>query len=164
MTFVEACRAWKAVHGTLPCKITFFFEGEEESGSPSLIPFMKENAAELTSDIVLICDTGLFESKTPAIVTMLRGLLGEEIKITGPNKDLHSGMYGGAAMNPARVLSKILASLHDDQGRITANFYDGVHELPDAVADQWRDLNFDHAAFLGDVGLADPAGEGAQCA
>ena len=64
-----------------------FFEGEEESGSPSLIPFMKENAAELTSDIVLICDTGLFESKTPAIVTMLRGLLGEEIKITGPNKD-----------------------------------------------------------------------------
>ena len=121
---------------------------------------MKENAAELTSDIVLICDTGLFQSRTPAIVTMLRGLLGEEIKITGPNKDLHSGMYGGAAMNPARVLSKILASLHDDQGRITVpNFYDGVHELPDAVADQWRDLNFDHAAFLGDVGLADPAGE-----
>ena len=66
---------------------------------------MKENAAELTSDIVLICDTGLFESKTPAIVTMLRGLLGEEIKITGPNKDLHSGMYGGAAMN-LRVLLK----------------------------------------------------------
>jgi acetylornithine deacetylase/succinyl-diaminopimelate desuccinylase-like protein len=160
MTFVEACRAWKAVHGTLPCKITFFFEGEEESGSPSLVPFMKENAAELTSDIVLICDTGLFESKTPAIVTMLRGLLGEEIKITGPNKDLHSGMYGGAAMNPARVLSKILASLHDDDGRITVpHFYDGVHELPNAVADQWRDLNFDHAAFLGDVGLADPAGE-----
>ena len=131
MTFVEACRAWKAVHDTLPCKITFFFEGEEESGSPSLIPFMKENAAELTSDIVLICDTGLFESKTPAIVTMLRGLLGEEIKITGPNKDLHSGMYGGAAVNPARVLSKILASLHDDQGQIMVpNFYEGVHEYP----------------------------------
>ena len=121
---------------------------------------MNENVAELTSDIVLICDTGLFESKTPAIVTMLRGLLGEEIKITGPNKDLHSGMYGGAAMNPARVLSKILASLHDDQGASRCQISMMVcMTLPDAVAEQWRDLNFDHAAFLGDVGLADPAGE-----
>ncbi|MDB4073698.1 M20/M25/M40 family metallo-hydrolase, partial [Ascidiaceihabitans sp.] len=84
MTFVEACRAWKEVNGTLPCRITFFFEGEEESGSPSLVPFMHENADELRADIALICDTGLFESKTPAIVTMLRGLLGEEFTITGP--------------------------------------------------------------------------------
>ena len=160
MTFVEACRAWKAEHGTLPCRITFFFEGEEESGSPSLVPFMQENAEELKSDLALICDTGLFESRVPAIVTMLRGLLGEEITITAADKDLHSGMYGGVAMNPIRVLTRIIASLHDDQGRITVpGFYDGVPELPDAIRAQWQGLAFDHAKFLGDVDLSVPAGE-----
>lgn len=160
MTFVEALRAWKAVTGTWPCRITFFFEGEEESHSPSLVPFMKENAEELKTDIALICDTGMFQSKTPSIVTMLRGMLGEEITITGPSLDLHSGMYGGISMNPIRVLSGIIASLHDDTGRITIpGFYDGVPELSDALEAQWQGLNFDHATFLGDVGLSDPAGE-----
>ena len=160
MTFLEACRAWKAVHGSLPGKLTIFLEGEEESGSPSLIPFMQENAAELRADIALICDTGLFESTTPAITTMLRGLLGEELTIHGPNKDLHSGMYGGAAANPIRVLSKILANMTDATGRITIpHFYDGVTELPDAIRAQWQSLAFDHAKFLGDVGLSVPAGE-----
>ena len=160
MTLVEACRAWKAEHGTLPCRITFFFEGEEESGSPSLVPFMQENADELKSALALICDTGLFESRVPAIVTMLRGLLGEEITVTAPDKDLHSGMYGGIAMNPIRVLSKVLASLHDDTGRITVpGFYDGVPELPDNIRQQWQGLAFDHAKFLGDVDLSVPAGE-----
>lgn len=160
MTFVEACRAWKEVHGTLPCKITFFFEGEEESGSPSLIPFMQDNAEELKSDIALICDTGLYGDSTPAIVTMLRGLLGEDFTITGPDRDLHSGMYGGIAMNPIRVLTKILADLHDETGRITLpGFYDDVPELPDEVRAQWQALNFDHSAFLGEVGLKSPAGE-----
>lgn len=160
MTFVEACRAWKAVHGSLPGKISIFFEGEEESGSPSLVPFMKENAAELTADVALICDTGLFESKTPAIVTQLRGMVGEDFTITGPDRDLHSGMYGGIAMNPIRVLTRILADLHDDTGRITLpGFYDGVEELTDEVRSQWQGLGFDHGTFLGDVGLKDPAGE-----
>ncbi|MEO0400936.1 MAG: M20/M25/M40 family metallo-hydrolase [Pseudomonadota bacterium] len=160
MTFVEACRAWKSEHGALPCRITFFFEGEEESGSPSLVPFMNENADELKSDLALICDTGMFESRVPSIVTMLRGLLGEELTITAPDKDLHSGMYGGVAMNPIRVLSRVLASLHDDQGRITIpDFYDGVPELPDDIRSQWQGLAFDHATFLGDVGLSVPAGE-----
>lgn len=160
MTFLEACRAWKAVHGSLPGKLTIFLEGEEESGSPSLIPFMQQNAAELRADIALICDTGLFESTTPAITTMLRGLLGEELTIHGPNKDLHSGMYGGAAANPIRVLSKILANMTDATGRITIpHFYDGVTELPDAIRAQWQSLAFDHAKFLGDVGLSVPAGE-----
>ena len=160
MTFVEACRAWKAVHGKLPCKLTFFFEGEEESGSPSLVAFMQENAEELTSDIALICDTGLFESAVPAITTMLRGLLGEDFTITGPDRDLHSGMYGGIAMNPIRVLAGIIAGLHDETGRITLpGFYDGVPELSDAVRSQWQGLNFDHAKYLGDVGLREPAGE-----
>ena len=160
MTFIEACRAWKEVHGDFPCKITFFFEGEEESGSPSLVPFMKENKEELISDVVLICDTGLFQSETPAIVTRLRGLLGEEICITGPDKDLHSGMYGGPAINPIRVLSKILANLHDPEGRILVpGFYDGVPNLPPEVSAQWASLNFDHENFLGDVGLSLPAGQ-----
>ena len=160
MTFVEACRAWKTVHGTLPGRLTIFLEGEEESGSPSLIPFMQDNAAELHADLALICDTGLFASKSPAIVTMLRGLMGEEITLHGPSKDLHSGMYGGAAINPIRVLTRILAAMHDDQGRITIpQFYDGVTELPDAIRAQWQSLAFDHAAFLGDVGLSVPAGE-----
>ncbi len=160
MTFVEACRSWKEIHGTLPANITIFFEGEEESGSPSLTPFMRDNAEELTAEIALICDTGLYGEHTPAIITQLRGLLGEELTITGPNKDLHSGMYGGLAMNPARVLAKIIASLHDEDGRITVpNFYDGVPELSNELAAAWDDLKFDEKDFLGAVGLSLPAGE-----
>ncbi|MEM9855088.1 MAG: M20/M25/M40 family metallo-hydrolase, partial [Pseudomonadota bacterium] len=165
MTFVEACRAWKAVHGTLPCRITLFFEGEEESGSPSLIPFMEAHREELSADIALICDTGLFGDETPTIVTQLRGLLGEELKIKGPSKDLHSGSYGGAAMNPIRVLSRILAALHDETGRVTIpGFYDGVEELPGQLKGQWEALGFDASAFLGEVGLSEPAGEAGRSA
>ncbi|WP_411974954.1 M20/M25/M40 family metallo-hydrolase [Sulfitobacter faviae] len=160
MTIIEALRAWKEVKGDWPCRITFFLEGEEESGSPSLVPFMEENAEELKADVAMICDTGLFESKTPAIVTMLRGLLGEELTVTAPSKDLHSGMYGGISMNPIRALSKVVAALHDDEGRITIpGFYDGVPDLPEDLEAQWQGLAFDHSAFLGDVGLSKPAGE-----
>ncbi len=160
MTFVEACRAWIAVHGSLPCKLTFFFEGEEESGSPSLVPYLTEQKAALQADLALICDTGLFDSRVPAITTSLRGLLGEELTITGPNKDLHSGSFGGAAINPIRVLARIIASLHDETGRITVpGFYDGIPEPSDAIKAQWAALGFDPAAFLGDVGLSELAGE-----
>ena len=160
MTFIEACRAWKAEHGSLPGNLTIFLEGEEESGSPSLVPFMEENAEELRAELALICDTGLFGDRQPAITTMLRGILGEEVTITGPNKDLHSGAYGGAAANPARILARIIAGLHDETGRITLpGFYDDVDELPEAVRAQWQSLTFDHAAFLGEVGLSVPAGE-----
>lgn len=160
MTFVEACRAWKAEHGTLPCEITFFFEGEEESGSPSLVPFMESHKDLLKGDVALICDTGLFGHDTPAIVTMLRGLMGEEIVITASDKDLHSGMFGGIARNPIRVLTKILAGLHDDSGRVTLpGFYDGVPELSDDLRAQWSALGFEPEQFLGEVGLKVPAGE-----
>ncbi len=160
MTFIEACRAWISVHGELPVKLTFCLEGEEECGSPSLVPYLKANRDALKADLALICDTGLFDARTPAITTMLRGLLGEEIIIHGPDKDLHSGMFGGAAINPARVLARILADLHDDQGRVMLpGFYDGVPELSDDLRAQWEGLGFDADGFLGSVGLSRPAGE-----
>ncbi|MCC0078860.1 MAG: M20/M25/M40 family metallo-hydrolase [Rhodobacter sp.] len=160
MTFVEACRAWKAVHGRLPIKVSMFFEGEEESGSPSLVPYMKTHAEDLKADLALICDTGMFDPRTPAITTQLRGLAKLELVITAPDKDLHSGMYGGAARNPAHVLAKILADLHDDTGACTLEgFYDGVPELTNAQRAQWENLGFDAAGFLGGVGLSIPAGE-----
>ena len=160
MTFVEACRAWQKVNGQLPVKVSIFFEGEEESGSPSLVPFMKKNADELTADIALICDTGLYGEETPAIITMLRGIVKIELQITGPSRDLHSGMYGGISINPIRVLNKILAGLHDNQGKITLpKFYEGVSELPEEIATQWENLSFDHSHILKEVGLSEPAGE-----
>ena len=160
MTFLEACRAWKTVHGTLPCRLTIFLEGEEESGSPSLIPFLQANAAELKAEVALICDTDLFQSTTPAITMMLRGLLGEEMTLRAASRDLHSGMYGGLAQNPIHILTRILAGLHDAKGRVQVpGFYDGVPELSDQLRSQWQNLAFDHARFLGDVGLSVPAGE-----
>ena len=160
MTFVEACRAWIKVNGKLPVKTSIFFEGEEESGSPSLVPFMEANTEELKSDIALICDTGLFGEETPGIVTMLRGLVKIEVEITGPSRDLHSGMYGGISINPIRVLTKILAGLHDEDGKITlSGFYDGVPELPQNISEQWDNLSFDHLNFLNEVDLTKPAGE-----
>jgi acetylornithine deacetylase/succinyl-diaminopimelate desuccinylase-like protein len=160
MTFLEACRAWKAIHGTLPGKLTIFLEGEEESGSPSLIPFLEENRAELSADLALICDTGLFEGAVPAITTMLRGLCKAEFTVHAAARDLHSGMYGGLARNPIHVLTRLLSGLHDNHGRVQVpGFYDDVTELPDAMRQQWQALAFDHARYLGDVGLSVPSGE-----
>ena len=160
MTFVEACRAWKAVHGAFPCKLTLFFEGEEESGSPSLIPFLEAAKDELSADLALVCDTSMYDANTPAITTMLRGMAADEVTITGPDRDLHSGLYGGAAMNPIRVLTKLLGGLHDENGRVTLpGFYDGVSELPEEIKAQWDGLNFDANAFLGAVDLSAAAGE-----
>jgi acetylornithine deacetylase/succinyl-diaminopimelate desuccinylase-like protein len=160
MTFVEACRAWKAVHGGLPCKITLLFEGEEESGSPSLKPFLEANAAELKADFAMVCDTGMWDRDTPAISTALRGLVGEEITIHAANRDLHSGEFGGAAANPIRILARILADIHDETGRVTIpGFYDGVEETPSQVLKSWESLGETADDFLGPIGLSVPAGE-----
>ncbi len=136
MTFIEACRAWKAVTGSLPLDVTFLIEGEEECGSKHLPPWVEAHRGELDGDVALVCDTGMWDPKTPAITTALRGLLYEEIKIKAADRDLHSGLFGGAAQNPIRVLAKIIAAIHDHDGRITIpGFYDGVKELPDAVTE-----------------------------
>jgi acetylornithine deacetylase/succinyl-diaminopimelate desuccinylase-like protein len=159
MTFVEACRAFRQFGGP-PCHVTVLFEGEEETGSPSLAGFLAENAKELTADVALVCDTGMWDRSTPAITTSLRGIVGEEVVLTGANRDLHSGIYGGMAVNPIHVLSRILGALHDDSGAVVLpGFYDGVEEVPQEILDQWNALNFDATAFLGDVGLMMPAGE-----
>ncbi len=160
MTFIEACRAWKEVTGSLPIKVSILLEGEEESGGPSLPGFLEANKDELRADIGLICDTNMWDAQTPAIQTMLRGLLGQEIIVTAADRDLHSGFYGSAATNPNHVVARILADLRDADGRITLpGFYDGVPELDPALKAQWDALPFDPAAFLGAVGLSVPAGE-----
>ena len=160
MTFVEAARAWIAATGSLPIKATFLIEGEEESGSPSLIPFLKANQQELSCDVAFVCDTNMWDEKTPAITTRLRGLAHEEMTVTAPSKDLHSGLFGGAAMNPIRALTKMLAALHDKNGRITIpGFYKDVSPLPKATKKQWAGLKLSDKKFLGSVGLKTNAGE-----
>ena len=160
MLFVEACRAWKAEHGTLPCRITLLFEGEEESGSFSLKPFLEANAAELKADFAMVCDTGMWDRETPAICVGLRGLVGEEIVVKAANRDLHSGEFGGAAANPIRILSKVLADIHDDTGRVTIpGFYDGVEETPSQILKSWETLDETAESFLGEIGLSIPSGE-----
>jgi acetylornithine deacetylase/succinyl-diaminopimelate desuccinylase-like protein len=160
MTFVEACRAFKVVTGGLPVGISILFEGEEEAGSPSLAPFMEEAADELKSDVVFVCDTDMWDRETPAITTMLRGLVSQEIEITCADRDLHSGMFGNAARNALQVLGDVVASLRRPDGSVAVDgFYEGVTDLSDEVKSLWQRLPFDEQAFLGDVGLKIPAGE-----
>lgn len=160
MTFVEACRQLKAVNGKLPVNVTILFEGEEESGSPSLVPFLKAYKKELKADIALVCDTTMWDRKTPAISTGLRGLVGEEVTIHAASRDLHSGMYGSAAQNPIHVLSDVLAKMRDKNGKIKLpGFYVGVAKVPKKISDQWQKLKFSEKQFLKEVGLSIPAGE-----
>jgi acetylornithine deacetylase/succinyl-diaminopimelate desuccinylase-like protein len=160
MTFVEACRAWKAVTGRLPLLITFMLEGEEECGSEHLFGFVRNNAAEFRRDLALVCDTGMWNPQTPAVTTSLRGLVYEEVRLRCADRDLHSGLFGGAAHNPIRILAKVLAALHDANGRITIpGFYDDVPELPADIRADLQALNLTAKEFLGQVGLKTLAGE-----
>lgn len=114
----------------LPCNVKFMIEGEEEVGSSSLAWFVKQNQEKLKNDVILISDTGMISNTQPSITTGLRGLSYVEVEVTGPNRDLHSGLYGGAVANPINILSKMIASLHDENNRITIpGFYDKVEEL-----------------------------------
>jgi acetylornithine deacetylase/succinyl-diaminopimelate desuccinylase-like protein len=159
-TFLEACRAWKAVAGSLPIRVSILLEGEEESGSPSLPAFMATAAEELKADVVLVCDTDMWDDETPAITTMLRGIVKEEFKVRCATRDLHSGIYGNAARNPIHLVADILASLRRPDGGVALDgFYDGVSDLPPDLAERWLEAPFDEAKFLGDIGLSIPAGE-----
>ena len=160
MTFIEACRAFKAVTGKLPLPITMMIEGEEECGSKNLFSFVRDNAAEFKLDLALVCDTAMWDQKTPAITTSLRGLVYEDVKVTCADRDLHSGVFGGAARNPLHVLARILADLHDENGRVTVpGFYEGVRDLPADIKADLKGLGLTPEKFLGPIGLKVPSGE-----
>ena len=160
MTFIEACRAFKLVTGQMPLPITLMVEGEEECGSNHLFGFVQENAQELTLDLALVCDTSMWDRSTPMVTTSLRGLVYEQVKVTCADRDLHSGLFGGAAQNPLRVLTHILGAMHDPDGRVTIpGFYEGVKELPSQVKKELAGLGLTAEEFLGEVGLKVAAGE-----
>ena len=160
MTFLEASRSWLKVHGSLPFRLTVMIEGDEESDPAHIDTFLRENAREFPVDAAFICDTGMWDAKTPGIDTQLRGCMGIEVTVIGPKIDLHSGLYGGPVQNPIKVVSRIIAAIHDRRGRIAIpGFYDGVKPIPPKVRKQWESLKFPAKKFLGDVGLSIPAGE-----
>ena len=149
MTFIEACRVWLESTGSLPLEVKILIEGEEETGSPTIIDFLKQHKDELTADIVLICDTIMWQSGVPAITTMLRGNMTEEIIVTAANHDVHSGFYGGPTVNPIHILVRVLADLHDDRGRIQlAGFYDHVTEITPEIAQQWAKFDCDDTQYF----------------
>lgn len=159
MTFAEASRAWLG-QGPLPFRLTFLIEGDEEGDASHLDRFIAANKALLKADIALVCDTGMWDAKTPSIVTSLRGCIGEDVTVTGPRIDLHSGYYGGPATNPIKVLSRILGNIHDKDGHITIpGFYTGVKVPLASQRKAWKKLDFDAGAFLGGVNLKSAAGE-----
>jgi acetylornithine deacetylase/succinyl-diaminopimelate desuccinylase-like protein len=160
MTFIEAIRAWLTVHGSLPFRLTVLIEGDEEGDASHIDRFVAANVAKLKADVVVVCDTGLWDNAVPSIVTSLRGIVSDEVTLTGPRIDLHSGYYGGAAMNPLRVLSAILGRMFDATGRIAIpGFYKGVKPPSPAQRKTLANIRFDHQAFLRDVGLKTASGE-----
>ena len=142
--------------GKLPCNIKFMIEGEEEVGSKNLGWFVERNKEKLKNDIILISDTGIIAKDTPSITTSLRGLSYMEVEVTGPNKDLHSGVYGGAVANPVNVLSKMIAQLHDENNHITIpHFYDKVKEIPAEERALFAEIPFSLEEYKKDLGVAD---------
>ncbi|MET3731176.1 dipeptidase [Moheibacter stercoris] len=160
--FFMHVKAFEAMNksGELPCNVKFMIEGEEEVGSPSLGEFVRNNKEKLKNDIILISDTEIISKEQPSISVGLRGLSYVEVEVKGADLDMHSGVYGGAVPNPLNVLSRMIAKLHDDDGRITIpGFYDDVKELsPEDKADLDK-IPFDLEAYKKSIGIADIQGE-----
>lgn len=145
---------------SLPCNIKFMIEGEEEVGSANLATFIKEKKDMLKADVVLISDTSMIANDTPSIDVGLRGLSYVEVEVTGPNRDLHSGVYGGGVANPINVLCQMIASMHDENGHITIEgFYDNVLEVSAADRDELGKIPFDIEEYKKDLGIDDVQGE-----
>ena len=144
----------------LPCNVKFMIEGEEEVGSKSLSWFVERNQAKLKNDVILISDTGMISNQQPSITTGLRGLSYVEVEVTGPNRDLHSGLYGGAVANPINILAKMIASLHDENNKITIpGFYDNVEELSAAERAEMAKAPFNLDNYKKALALTDIYGE-----
>ncbi|WP_396189218.1 dipeptidase [Flavobacterium sp.] len=144
----------------LPCNVKFMIEGEEEVGSKSLGWFVERNHEKLANDVILISDTGMISNTQPSITTGLRGLSYVEVEVTGPNRDLHSGLYGGAVANPINVLTKMIASLHDENNHITIpGFYDRVEELSQEERAQMAKRPFSQEAYNKALDIAEEYGE-----
>ncbi len=159
MMFLEALRAWQQ-QGGFPVPVTVVLEGEEEIGSPHLEPFLAGNKDALAADFALISDTNMWDIDTPGITTRLRGMCTCEITVKGPALDLHSGLFGGSALNPINVLTRILGDLHDAHGRVQLpGFYDAVKPVGAAQQAEWQSLGFDETVFLRGVGLSAAGGE-----
>jgi acetylornithine deacetylase/succinyl-diaminopimelate desuccinylase-like protein len=146
--------------GNPPCNLKFILEGEEEVGSSNMEKFVRENVSRLKSEVILISDTAIISNDTPSITVGLRGLSYVEVEITGPNRDLHSGVYGGAVANPINVLCKMISSLIDDQGRITIpGYYHNVKELTSEERNKIAEVPFDLDSYKEEIGIADVEGE-----
>jgi len=156
---VKALQAYHATGSKLPVNVVVLAEGEEEIGSPNLVPFVEAHADDLACDVVLISDTGMFAEGLPSLLFSLRGLAYFELHVRGARSDLHSGEYGGAVANPANVLARLIASLHDEEGRIAIDgFYDDVLEWDAEARRQIHDLPHSDEAFAAEIGA--PALEG----
>lgn len=146
--------------GTLPCNVKFMIEGEEEVGSPSLGPWIIENKEKMKGDIILISDTSVIANDIPSIDNGLRGLAYMEVEVVGPNRDLHSGVYGGAVANPINILCKMIASCHDENNHITIpGFYDKVQELSAEERTEMAKAPFNLEDFKKDLGIDEERGE-----
>ncbi len=157
---VKAIEAYLAVHGALPVNVVVLAEGEEEVGSANLAPFVEAHAERLRCDGVVISDSAMFAPGLPSILSSLRGLAYFQIDVEGPSTDLHSGSYGGAVVNPAMALARILATLHDAEGRVAIpGFYDAVRAWDARVREQMRALPFDDEAFRHETGASALGGE-----
>lgn len=160
LTHIKSAEAWTTVEGRLPLNLKFLIEGEEEIGSHNIEQFLAENAERLACDCVVISDGSQFAPDIPAINYGLRGIAYFELHVTGPNRDLHSGSFGGAVSNPANALTKILAGLIDERGRIAIpGFYDDVVPLTDRERAETAALPFDEAKFFEELGVACGSGE-----